>query len=100
MSHKVAKYIGITAFFLLVLISGLGLWHFYSENDLNVPYLNSGVQVSPVWDISDLGKARMLIEKTKRYQLDTEVGAKEWESLVPKNGGIIYQRNPETGEQE
>lgn len=56
------------------------------------------VKPSPVWDIGDLGKVRMLSENTNRYQLDTEEGAKEWESLAPEDGGIIYQRNPDTGE--
>ncbi|KLO05141.1 hypothetical protein SCHPADRAFT_802036, partial [Schizopora paradoxa] len=34
------------------------------------------------------------------YQIDTEMGAKEWESLVPADGGIVYWRNNETGELE
>lgn len=42
----------------------------------------------------------MLIENTKRYQLDTEEGGQDWESLVPEDGGIVYVRNQDTGELE
>lgn len=42
----------------------------------------------------------MLIEGTKRYQIDTDEGGKDWERLVPEDGGIIYRRNETDGRQE
>jgi len=100
MASKIIKYVAIASFLLLALVSVLGLWHSYPGYDLDIPYLSSSVKVSPTWDIGNLGKVRMLLENTRRYQLDTEEGGKEWESLVPEDGGIIYQRNPDTGELE
>lgn len=32
----------------------------------------------------------MLVENTLRYQIDTSEGAREWERLVPSDGGVVY----------
>ncbi|KLO15164.1 hypothetical protein SCHPADRAFT_938889 [Schizopora paradoxa] len=98
MASKIVKRVALATSFL-VLISGFGLWYFHPDFDLRNS--QSKVKASSTWDIGDLGNVRMLIENTKRYQLDTEEGGKEWESLVPEDGGIVFQeRNEDTGELE
>ncbi|KLO18222.1 hypothetical protein SCHPADRAFT_125398 [Schizopora paradoxa] len=92
----------IVSSLLFTIVCGLVFWRSYTGVPLlqSLAVSNSSSIISPVWDIGDLGEVRMLSENTKRYELADDGGAEAWEKLVPKDGGIIYRRNPSTGEVE
>ena len=54
-----------------------------------VALLHIAERVSLQWDIGPLGDAKMFVENTDHYALDTEEGIAEWASLVPPDGGVI-----------
>ncbi|KLO15163.1 hypothetical protein SCHPADRAFT_938888 [Schizopora paradoxa] len=86
------KHASLASFLLLAFLSGFGLWYLPARYGLITDAgasANASLRLSPVWDIGDLSAVRMLFENTKRYQSDTEEGAKEWESVVPKDKGIL-----------
>ncbi|KAJ7268003.1 hypothetical protein C8J57DRAFT_1326357 [Mycena rebaudengoi] len=46
--------------------------------------------VAPVWDLGQLGLVKMSMEDTVRYPLRGASAKVQWESMVPKNGGIVH----------
>ncbi|KLO18218.1 hypothetical protein SCHPADRAFT_993654 [Schizopora paradoxa] len=98
MSSKVIQRVRVAILLLMITISGIGIWFSFGGYSLNVPYLSLGVKSSPVWDI-DVGDVLMFIENGTPYQHEDKARAEEWESLAPGEG-IIYQRNPRSGELE
>ncbi|KAI0686662.1 hypothetical protein C8T65DRAFT_590966, partial [Cerioporus squamosus] len=45
---------------------------------------------SPVWDLGELPPKAMYFEPTVHYELNSTMANREWTSLVPTNGGIVW----------
>ncbi|KAJ7267909.1 hypothetical protein C8J57DRAFT_1326137 [Mycena rebaudengoi] len=45
---------------------------------------------APVWDLGQLGIVKMAMEESVRYPLRGASAKAQWESMVPKNGGIVH----------
>ena len=52
-------------------------------------FVHIAERVSLQWDIGPLGDAKMFVENTDHYALETEEGIAEWAALVPPDGGVI-----------
>ncbi|KAF9467897.1 hypothetical protein BDZ94DRAFT_914742 [Collybia nuda] len=78
-------------FTLIILLGTVALsYGNQSKYSQRKPYTYRGSDYPQTWEIPPLDTVKLSMENSVHYDIDTPLGIAEWNSTLPKSGGMLY----------